>query len=338
MQLRIQQFELELNKPFNITHSSRKHQKTLILSLEKEGTTGLGEAAAVSYYGLEAEQMKAEIERLSPELISLPMNSPEEYWSLAFPILKHHPFLLCALDVAVHDWFAKRRQVPLYQFWGLELKNIPYTSYTIGIDEIPVMIDKLKEKPWPIYKIKLGRENDLEIIKALRQHTDSIFRVDANTGWTVEQALDLIPQLKELGVDMIEQPLKTDNWEGMKILKDASPLPLIADESCQIEKDVERCHTFFHGINIKLMKCGGLTPALRMIKKARALNLEVMLGCMIESSVGNSAEAHLLPLIDYADIDSPLLIKNDPANGVNWKNGQAIYKDRPGTGAEFNKR
>lgn len=332
MQLSIQQFELQLKNPFNITHSSRTSQKTLVLSLKKDGHTGYGEAVAVSYYGLQAEAMHDYFKQRKKQLEHLPFESPEQYWQSALPILKEQPFLLCALDVAVNDWFAKKAGQPLYQYWGLSAENLPMTSFTIGMDEIPVMVRKLKEMPWPIYKVKLGKVNDLEVIQALRDHTEATFRVDANTGWTLDQALELIPKLKTLGVDMIEQPLKVSDWESMKKLKAASSLPLIADESCQTEEDVERCAPYFHGINIKLMKCGGLTPALRMIKKARELNMQIMVGCMIESSIGISAIAHLLPLIDYADMDSTLMITNDPGEGVGWENGQVFYRNRPGTG------
>ncbi len=332
MELNLHAFELQLKTPFNITHGSRKSQPTLILKLEKDGYIGLGEAAVIGYYGLDTESMKAAFEERKKALEKLPMESPEAYWQLAQPIMDGHPFLLCALDVAVHDWFAKKAGLPLYKYWDLSIDHLPVTTYTIGMDDTPTMVKKLQEMPWPVYKIKLGKVNDLEVIQALRRHTDATFYIDANTGWSLEQALDLIPPLKDLGVKMIEQPLKVSDWEDMKTLKAASSLPLIADESCQTEKDVERCASSFHGINIKLMKCGGLTPALRMIRQARALNMEVMVGCMIQSSVGISAIAHLLPLIDYADMDSALMISNDPGDGVGWKDGQVIYRDRPGTG------
>ena len=335
MLLNIHPYELQLKNPFNITHSSRTSQKTLILSLQHEDIIGYGEATAISYYGLQAEKMQAEFESRKETLEVLSMDSPESYWDLAYPILKDHPFLLCALDVAVNDWFAKKTGVPLYQYWGLNTEQLPLSSYTIGMDKIDVMVRKLQETPWPAYKVKLGKMDDLEVIKTLRQHTDAVFRVDANTGWTVEQALELIPLLKTYGVEMIEQPLKVDDLEGMKKLKASSSLPLIADESCQVEEDVERCASYFHGINIKIMKCGGLTPARRMIRKARELGLQVMVGCMIESSVGISAIAHLLPLIDYADMDSTLMITNDPGIGVKWDYGKVLYSHRSGTGVEL---
>jgi L-alanine-DL-glutamate epimerase-like enolase superfamily enzyme len=193
----------------------------------------------------------------------------------------------------------------------------------------------MQEKPWPVYKIKVGVDGDIEMVAALRKHTNAILRVDANAGWTLEQALEKIPLLKALGVEMVEQPLAKDNWEGMKILYEQSVLPLFADEACVGESDVEKCYGHFHGINIKLTKCSGITPARRMIKKARELNMKVMVGCMNECSVGTAAIAQLAPLLDMVDMDGPLLLNEDVAKGVSFEEGKIIYTDRPGLGIEF---
>lgn len=193
----------------------------------------------------------------------------------------------------------------------------------------------MKEKPWPIYKIKVGTADDIAIVKALRENTNALLRVDANAAWNEETALKLIPQLKELGVEFVEQPLAKDDWEGMKILYKESALPLYADESCVFENDVEKCKDHFHGINIKLTKCSGITPALRMIKKARELDLKIMIGCMNESTIGSAAIAHLLPFIDHVDMDGPLLLEEDLATGVEYDFGKIIYSDRPGLGIEY---
>jgi L-alanine-DL-glutamate epimerase-like enolase superfamily enzyme len=197
------------------------------------------------------------------------------------------------------------------------------------------MVTKLKEKPWPIYKIKVGTADDIAIVKALRENTSSVLRVDANAAWDVDTALKLIPQLKELGVEFIEQPLAKDNWEGMAILFKESVLPLIADEACVFENDVDKCKDHFHGINIKLTKCSGITPALRMIKRARELNLKVMIGCMNESTVGSAAIAHLLPFIDFVDMDGPLLLEEDVATGIQYDYGKIMYSEAPGLGISY---
>jgi L-alanine-DL-glutamate epimerase-like enolase superfamily enzyme len=230
------------------------------------------------------------------------------------------------------DLYGKLKRKQLHQLWSLDTATAPITDFTIGIDTIDKMVAKMKEKPWPIYKVKVGVENDIEMVAALRQHTDAVLRVDANAGWTLEQALHKIPLLKELGVEMVEQPLAKDNWEGMKVLYEKSPLPLYADEACVFEADVEKCFLHFHGINIKLTKCSGITPARRMIAKARELNMKVMVGCMNESSVGTAAIAQLAPLLDVVDMDGPLLLSEDIASGVGFDNGKIIYTESPGLG------
>jgi L-alanine-DL-glutamate epimerase-like enolase superfamily enzyme len=234
------------------------------------------------------------------------------------------------------DLYGKLMKQPLYNLWELDPAKACITDYTIGIDSVEVMINKMKAHPHPVYKIKLGTDNDVEIIKALRKHTASIFRIDANAAWQADEALEKINAFKDLGVELIEQPLAKEDWDGMTYLYKHSPLPLFADESCVSEHDVEKCHGFFHGINIKLTKCSGLTPARRMISKARALEMQVMLGSMNESSIGTSAMAQLMPLADYADLDGPLLLAEDLGQGVTFDNGKPIYINGYGTGVSTN--
>lgn len=245
-------------------------------------------------------------------------------------------FALCALDEAAHDLWGKKRGAPVYRLWGLSTDKVPASNFTIGIDSVDRMVEKLLEMPgWPIYKIKLGTAQDLAIVRELRRHTDAVFRVDANCGWTVGETLRNAAGLAALGVEFVEQPLPADDWAGHRRLFEESPLPIIADESCVSESDVERCHGHYHGINIKLTKCGGLTPARRMIERARALGLRVMIGCMTESSVGISAIAQLLPLLDYVDMDGAALLARDVATGVRLDHGRCIYADENGTGARL---
>ncbi len=196
----------------------------------------------------------------------------------------------------------------------------------------------MQHKPSPIYKIKVGTANDVETIEALRKHTDAMFRVDANAGWALNEALEKIPALKELGVELVEQPLAKDEWNDMKVLYEQSPLPLFADESCVFENDVEKCADCFHGINIKLVKCSGITPALRMIEKARQLNLKIMMGSMNECTVGSAAIAQFLPQLDYVDMDGPLLLKEDIATGLVYDNGVVSVAVQPGLGVSVNQR
>jgi len=242
--------------------------------------------------------------------------------------------LVCALDMAAWDLFGQMRKQPLYKLWNTKWENIPLTDYTIGIDSIDKMVEKMQQHPSPVYKIKVGTENDIETIQALRKHTNAIFYVDANAGWTLNEAIEKIPLLKDLGVELIEQPLAKDNWSDMKVLYERSPLPLFADESCVFENDVEKCAESFHGINIKLVKCSGITPALRMIEKAKQLNLKLMMGCMNESTVGSAAIAHFLPQLDFVDMDGPLLLKEDIATGLDYNNGMVTISNEPALGIQ----
>jgi L-alanine-DL-glutamate epimerase-like enolase superfamily enzyme len=242
--------------------------------------------------------------------------------------------LLLAEDVAksvTYD-YGKMKRRQLHELWNLDVSKNPLTDITIGIDTIENMVAKIKETPWPIYKIKLGTNKDIEIIEALRKHTDAVFRIDANAAWKADEALEKIKIFAGLGVEFIEQPLAKDDWEGMKHLFEHSPLPLIADESCVSEHDVIKCKGHFHGINIKLTKCSGITPALRMINQARELEMKVMVGCMNESSIGTAAIAQLLPLLDYVDMDGPLLLAEDVAKSVTFDYGKIVYGEGYGLG------
>lgn len=295
---------------------------------------GYGEAPAISYYNIPVDQMIGDIERKKIFLEKFSFTEPERYWHYAHHLFPNNSFLVCALDIAGWDLFGKMKGQPLYKLWGLNTSSIPVTDYTIGIDTIEKMVRKMEENPWPIYKIKLGTDEDIQIVEALRRHTDAVLRVDANSGWTLDEALQKIPVLKDLGVEFIEQPLPKDDWDGMKVLFEKSPLPLYADESCVAEHDVDRCFSHFHGINIKLTKCAGLTPALRMITRARQLDMHVMVGSMNESSIGTAAIAHLLPLVDHVDMDGPLLLAQDLATGLSFENGRVVYSGKPGLGVD----
>lgn len=299
------------------------------------GIKGYGEACAIAYYNIPVEKMQADFEAKKQMIEKFAFTEPGRYWHYLHHLLPQNPFLVCALDIAAWDMYGKLKRKKLYELWNGDISQNPLCDYTIGIDSIEKMIAKMKEKPWPIYKIKVGTADDIAIVKALRENTDAVLRVDANAAWNLETALKLIPQLKELGVELVEQPLAKDDWEGMKVLFNESPLPLYADESCVFEKDVERCKDHFHGINIKLTKCSGITPARRMIEKARELNLKIMIGCMNESTIGSAAIAHLLPFIDHVDMDGPLLLEDDLATGIGYDYGKILYSDKPGLGIEY---
>jgi L-alanine-DL-glutamate epimerase-like enolase superfamily enzyme len=337
IRLKAYHYHLPLRHTFTISRGSLRVQPTVIVELsDPEGRAGYGEATTNSYYGVTVESLVAALRRAKPVIEHAAWDGPEALWDQLQPILKDSSFALSAIDQAAWDLWGKQHSQPVYRLWQLDTTIIPDSNYTIGIDTIERMVEKLKEFPgWPIYKIKLGTAYDLEIVRRLRRETDAVFRVDANCGWTEEETLQKALALKSLGVEFIEQPLPPDQWEAMRRLYPKCALPLIADESCLHEGDVARCHNCFHGINIKLVKCGGLTPARRMIHTARRLGMKVMVGCMTESSVGISAIAQLLPLLDYVDMDGAVLLAEDIAEGVRLERGHCIYPDRPGTGVRL---
>jgi len=328
-------YDLKLKHTFKIAHDQRDIQKTLILELAHEGISGYGEATASNYYGYSIDGMVEILESHRDEIEKYTGMNPEKFWEEMKSNLSSNSFAQCALDVAAHDLFGKMKGQPLYRIWGTNLSAIPTTNYTIGIDTIEKMVEKMGEFPWPMYKIKLGTSEDLGIIIALRKHTDAVFRVDANGAWGIEETINNSRALKKMNVEFIEQPMRAANWVGMKEVFAKSELPLIADESCVTEEYVEKCHNYFHGVNIKLMKCGGLTPARRMISKAKSLGMKVMVGCMTESSVGISAISQLLPALDYVDMDGAVLISNDMAEGPKLKNGQIMMPDGNGSGTRL---
>jgi L-Ala-D/L-Glu epimerase len=339
MQLTHQKFDLPLKHVFTISRGSVAVQETLIIELASNGQFGYGEATTNSFYGATIANMSAAIEAVRPLVEADSCDEPLRLIAAldaALPKKTYSKFALSALDQAIHDLWGKLRGAPVYRLWGLSTEKVPHSDYTLGIDTIEKMVAKLKEMPgWPIYKVKLGTAEDLAIIRELRRHTDAVFRVDANCGWTADQAIELAPSLKNLGVEFIEQPLPPEDGDGARRAFERSALPLVADESCITEEDVDRCAGRFHGINIKLVKCGGLAAARRMITRARELGLKVMAGCMTESTVGISALAQLLPLLDYVDMDGAVLLAKDIATGVRLERGRCIYPNANGTGVEL---
>jgi len=335
MRLTLTSYKLELAHTFSISRESHDFQDSLIVTLSHEGKSGYGEATANGYYQITSASMAKEIGLCKNQIEAHDFKTPELFFEL-LNSLSLSNFSKCALDLAAWDLFGKINNTPLYKIWNTNLSNLATTNYTIGIDSVEKMVAKMVEKPWPIYKVKLGTSQDIEIIKALRAKTNAVFRIDANCAWETDETISNARKLKELGVEFIEQPLAADRWEDMKKVFDTSCLPLIADESCQVPEDVAKCVGHFHGINIKLTKCGGISPALGMIKKAKALGLKVMIGCMTESSVGISAIGQLLPQLDYVDMDGALLLKKDIAKGiVIHEDASLSYPNLGGSGIEL---
>jgi L-Ala-D/L-Glu epimerase len=318
--------------PFKTAHGLKTEQPTLIVKLGFRGVFGYGEATEIVYYGVTLDAMIAKLESGRKVIENYSLMHPDRFWHFLHHLFPNDHFLVCALDMAAWDLFAKLRNKQIHELWGIPWGNKIATDYTIGIDDIPTMVAKLKQNPWPIYKVKLGTPQDINIIKALRAETDSVIRIDANAGWQLPEALKIIPELAKLGVELIEQPLAKDAWDDMTVLYKESSLPLIADEACVVEQDVAKCCEVFHGINIKLTKCSGLTPALRMIAEAKAANKKVMMGCMNESMIGTAAMAQFLPQLDYFDGDGPLLHSKELAKGLSYNNGCISLNKEKGLG------
>ena len=334
MKISYKTYNLKFRHPFTISKGTKTHQPTLIVMLEHFGIRGYGEAPAITYYDITVEKMVEDLQAKHTLIERFAFTEPDRYWHFLHHLLPKNSFLVCALDMAAWDIFGKISRKPLHQLWKGDITKSPLTDYTIGIDTIEKMTNKLKERPWPIYKIKVGTADDIGIVKALRNQTDAVLRVDANAGWDLETALQLIPQLKELGVELVEQPLAKDNWEGMKVLFEQSALPLIADESCVTEADVDRVARYFDGFNIKLVKCGGLTPARRMARRGADLQRSVMVGCMLESSVLIAAGAVIAQRTTFADLDGAWLLGDDPFTGWGFDRGALKPPLATGLGVE----
>ena len=329
---------LELAHTWTISRNSSDFKDNVFVRIRKDGLEGIGEAAPNVRYGENAQLTIQKIEE-ARELFS-------EYDLYHYMDLKtafdekiiDQSCAKAALDIALMDWIGKALQVPLYKLWGLNTSHSPSTSFSIGIDTPEIIRQKVQEAAaYPILKIKVGTKDDEMIINTVRSVTSKPIRVDANEGWKIkEQALEKIQWLKSQGVEFIEQPLPSTMLEETAWLRERSDLPIIADEAVKTAADIPKLATAYDGINIKLMKAGGVLEALRMIQMAKALNLKIMLGCMIESSVAISAAAHLAPFVDWADLDGNLLIKNDPFSGVKVKDGRLVYNKKPGLGVEGN--
>ena len=327
-------YEMPLRHPFTISRYTVNVQKTLIACISDGSISGFGEATVNPYYNSTAEKLATSISRIQPIINLAQELHPSDFWKAIHEHLTDDFFALCAVDIAYWDYYARLNQKPLRSYFT-DSGITPLTSYTIGIDTIATMKQKIIEMPWPIYKIKLGTGNDVQIVESLRNVTDAVFRIDANGAWNAKQAIEYAFIFQDLNVEFIEQPLPANDIIGMRHIKAQSAIPVIADESCQQLVDVKKCAELFHGINIKLMKCGGITPAIEMIGLARSYGLSVMAGCMTESTVGISALAQIAPLLDYLDSDGALLLKQDIATGVTFDSGKILYAEGYGTGAEL---
>ena len=329
---------LELAHTWTISRNSSDFKDNVFVRLEKDGIIGYGEAAPNIRYGENAQLSVEKIEKAKELFTEIDLFNYIDLKLALDQKIIDQSCAKAALDIALMDWIGKALQVPLYKLWGLNIRRAPLTSFSIGIDTPEIIQQKVKEAAiYPILKIKVGTKDDEMIIKAVRGVTDKPIRVDANEGWkTKEEALEKIQWLKSQGLEFVEQPLPSNMLEETAWLRERIDIPIIADEAVKAAADIPKLATAYDGINIKLMKAGGLLEALRMIQIAKALDLKIMLGCMIESSVAISAAAQLAPYVDWADLDGNLLIKNDPFNGVKVNEGRLVYNNKPGLGVEGN--
>jgi len=334
MHINARPIDLQLSVPFRISREVQYTSPNAIIQINYNEYTGYGEASPSGYYGESVETTLACISLFAGNLGDDPF-AIDDIMRRLDKIIRLNPSAKAAVDMALYDIIGKSLGVPLYKLLGLNPKRTPRTSFTIGLDTPEEMARKvLLAKDYPILKIKVGTKRDLEIIKAIRDVTSAVIRVDANTGWTPKEAIKMINVLAPYNIEFVEQPVAAHDLKGLKLVRDNVPLPIIADESCVTVEDIPRVAECVDGINIKLMKCGGVSQALKMIHTARAHNLRIMLGCMIESSLAITAAAHLSPLVDYADLDGNLLIDNDPYMGVTVERGKLILPEEPGLGVK----
>ncbi len=326
--------ELPLRHAWTISRGTSTSKRNVIVERRHGGVVGRGEAAPNVRYGESAETVTGALQRLAPALDGDPWHF-RELSERVDAVMPGHAAAKAALDIALHDLAGKRMGVPLYRMLGLNPARMPLTSFSIGIDEPEALARKVREaEPYPVLKVKLGAGAVRETFGAVRAATSKVVRVDANEAWSAREALEHIEWLATQGVELVEQPLPAADVEGAKWLRERSPLPLVADEAVMMAADVPKLAEGYHGINVKLQKCGGIREALRIIETARSCGLKVMLGCMVETSVGIAAAAHLGPLVDWLDLDGNLLISADPFLGHPVVEGRIRLGDGPGLGVE----
>lgn len=336
MQLTWSHISLSLAGSFRTAKATRGDKKTLWVKVTQDNIVGWGEAAPVDTYHQSLESAEKALSAIAPLLSERHPLEIEDTIGLLTDRFGDQLAAVAAVDAALHDWAGKRFGVPTWQWLGLKPAGSYQTSYTIGLDEPRAVASRVKAAAdFPILKLKLGGPEDEAIVAAVRELAPSkIIRVDANTAWTVEQALTLLPRMKGYGVEFVEQPLAASDRDGLRRLKEAGVCPIVADESGVRPSDVPGLAGCVDGVNIKLSKCGGIREAIKMIHLARGIGLKIMLGCMIESALGISAALQLAPLADWLDLDGHLLLANDPFSGVGGAGGRLTLSARPGLGVE----
>lgn len=336
MQLTAEVLTVHTKHPFIIARGGTSEYHVVWVRLrDDDGIEGWGEAAPSKYYGESAASVVAAIEQFAPVVANADGWSVEAIEAELEKVLRWNAAARCAVSAALHDLLGKRLGVPLWKLWGLDRARAPISSYTIGIapDEATLRTRVQDAASYPLLKIKLGSPRDPETLRIVREAAPNAqLRVDANAAWTAKHALAMIPALLDVGVDMLEQPLPPHDLAGLRFVRERSPIPVVADESCIVATDIPKLEGVVDGVNIKLAKCGSLREALRMIAVARAHGMRVMCGCMIESTLGIAAAAHFAPLLDDADLDGAALLADDPFDGPGIPGGRVTLGDGPGLG------
>lgn len=335
MRLTHEVLSLKTKHPFMIARGGGAEYPTVWVKLtDDDGVEGWGEAAPSAYYAETPATVIAALQTYAKVLKDADPFAFEDVDAALIDALNGNPSTRAAISTAMHDIAGKKLGVPVWKLWGLNPANAPRTSFTIGITSDEELKRRIADaRQYPILKIKLGTDRDERIIQIVRDAApDKTIRVDANTGWTPKRALKVIPLLARLGVEFVEQPVPAEDLKGLKFIRDRSPLPIVADESCLVASDVPRLAGIVDGVNLKLAKCGSLAEAIRIIHVARAHQMRVMCGCMVESSIGITAAAHFAALLDDADLDGATLLANDPFKGVTIDGGVIKLPDAPGIG------
>ena len=324
MEIKYTTYRINLRHSFGISRSSNDYYDIVYFYIVDGGIIGRGEAAPSKRYNETTEKIISVLDKgiFLPEYCE----NADQLWKNIKPQLSGVSALEAAVNMAIWDWRGQKENKAVYDILGFNIDELPSTSYTISIGDMSELDEKIElSNPYNILKVKLGTpNNDKEIINQIRQYTNKLIRVDANEGWTLDNAKEMSYWLADRNVEFIEQPFKAKMLNETRILKEFSPLPLFADENSIVSSDIPKIVDCFDGINIKLMKCGGIDEALNMIKVAKKLNMKIMLGCMVESSVGITAAAHIASMVDVVDLDGNLLISNDPYVGVSIKDGNLI--------------
>ena len=332
MQFSYRVIELVPRHVFRTARTTSATSESVIVDLSDGRVSGVGEAAPSRFYGENTQTVTAFLERMRP-VIEACAHESELMAALTSRGGTTDPAARASLEIAAHDMAAKRYGIPLCRHFELDPLDAPATTLSIGLDEPDVMVAKALEFPgFPMYKVKLDRATDPSVVKRIKEATGAAVTVDANCGWTRDEAVQKLAVLADYGVEFVEQPVRADDIEGLGFVRERSAIPIFADESCPTGARIPALEGLVDGIVVKLMKCGGLVEAVRMARDARARGMKTMIGCMLESSLAITAAAHIAPLMDYADLDSGLLLENDPYVGVTIDRGRMTLPDEPGLG------